>query len=118
MRLTTAQMRMVAAVHVMQPATLKAIQVYLGGSYNSDMLNKLVRKGIIVRQKWQPPTIAATEPRYDENGDRIRRRMGKPPYMYRVAPGAAGIAARLDQVLRELEAFDAAPVSVRRAQCS
>jgi DNA-binding MarR family transcriptional regulator len=105
MKLTRAQIEMLAALHVMQPATVTALLTYIGRHCDtgSDSLQQLVRLGLAEREKWTPPEVEITDAMRRGFEPMPQGKTGKRPYLYTLTPAARAAAFYLHQALQALE---------------
>lgn len=88
MKLTTAQIEVLVALHKLAPVSVGALGIYFGHEPHAP-LRQLCDAGLVQRYKWQPPKLTR------EQALHARSRVGKRPYLYELAPGAAAAAEHL-----------------------
>lgn len=104
MTLNRAQIETLAALHVLQPATVSAVQTYLGlpPANGCDALRQLIGFGLVERRKWQPPDIEITEAMRTGLEPMPHGRTGKRPYLYQLTPAARVAAFYLHKAFQKL----------------
>jgi len=104
-RLNTSQIETLAALYLLQPATVSAVLNYLGKSLTSgsEPLLQLVRLGLAERKKWQPPDVEITEAMRAGLEEIPHGRTGKRPYLYQLTPAADAAGHYLHEALQIIE---------------
>ncbi len=106
MNLTSAQIRALVAIYVLQPATTTAINFYLGRAdkFGNDAVASLVDLKLVERYKWTPPELPPmTEAQRLGFEDYPHKpKIGKRPYLYRLTPAASAAAFHLHEAMQAL----------------
>ena len=98
MKLSLVQIRTLAALYVMQPCTVSALNVELKGevSYDPKALRSLEKLGLVTKEK-SPSKALPREVRedYEFRGIPKPRTSGRRPFLYTLTPGAVVLAEYL-----------------------